>query len=140
MFGRGESPSTVATLKQNFKGVFRNISKLMDCVSCQKCQLHGKLALLGVGTALKILLLPERLIPSTLTREEVVALINTAGKFSQAIEGIKDLQRLNWEEAYFKETEAKQAESKRLNEMRQLADAAAAASVKRLNDANKVFQ
>mmetsp|Transcript_3690 Transcript_3690/g.11574 ORF Transcript_3690/g.11574 Transcript_3690/m.11574 type:complete len:1144 (-) Transcript_3690:85-3516(-) len=103
MFGRGESPSTVATLKQNFKGVFRNISKVMDCVTCQKCKLHGKLALLGVGTALKILLLPERLIPQTLTREEVVALINTAGKFSQAIEGIKDLQRLNWEKAYFKE-------------------------------------
>eukprot|EP00038_Savillea_parva_P021364 m.34421 g.34421 ORF g.34421 m.34421 type:complete len:1215 (+) comp5137_c0_seq2:283-3927(+) len=140
MFGRGESPSTVATLKQNFKGVFQNITKLMDCVSCQKCKLHGKLALLGVGTALKILLVPERLIPSTLNREEVVALINTAGKFSQAIEGIKDLQRLNWEEAYFKEAEEKKAESKRLTQMREIADAAAAASVQKLKDARQTPQ
>ena len=72
--------------------MFRNISKIIDCVSCQKCKLHGKLALLGVGTALKILLLPDRLIASTIQREEVVALLNTVGKFSQAIDGIKNLQ------------------------------------------------
>jgi len=30
----------------------------MDCISCQKCKLHGKLQLLGIGTALKILLVP----------------------------------------------------------------------------------
>jgi ERO1-like protein alpha len=45
-----------------------------------------------VGTALKILLLPDRLIASTIQREEVVALLNTVGKFSQAIDGIKNLQ------------------------------------------------
>ena len=40
----------------------------MDCISCQKCRLHGKIQLLGIGTALKILLLPEHLISTSLSR------------------------------------------------------------------------
>jgi len=43
---------------QHHTGVFHNISAVMDCISCQKCKLHGKLQLLGIGTALKILLVP----------------------------------------------------------------------------------
>jgi hypothetical protein len=34
----------------------QNVSRVLDCVSCEKCKLHGKLSLLGLGTALKILL------------------------------------------------------------------------------------
>ena len=60
----------------------------MDCISCQKCKLHGKIQLLGVGTALKILLLPEQLIASSLTRPELVALFNTVAKFSNAIQKV----------------------------------------------------
>lgn len=30
-------------------------SALMDCVGCEKCRLWGKLQVLGLGTALKIL-------------------------------------------------------------------------------------
>ncbi|GAB2257521.1 hypothetical protein Droror1_Dr00023580 [Drosera rotundifolia] len=30
-------------------------SALMDCVGCEKCRLWGKLQILGLGTALKIL-------------------------------------------------------------------------------------
>ena len=32
-----------------------NCSALMDCVGCEKCRLWGKLQVLGLGTALKIL-------------------------------------------------------------------------------------
>jgi hypothetical protein len=73
------------SLKSQFKGVFHNISEVMDCISCQKCKLHGKLQLLGLGTALKVLLLPEHLHGEALTRSEVVALVNTVSKFSHAI-------------------------------------------------------
>lgn len=38
---------------------FRNISRIMDCVSCEKCRVWGKLEMLGLGTAIKILLTPE---------------------------------------------------------------------------------
>jgi ERO1-like protein alpha len=52
--GGGGGGVPVASLKSQFKGVFHNISEVMDCISCQKCKLHGKLQLLGLGTALKV--------------------------------------------------------------------------------------
>jgi len=86
------------SLKQQFKGVFRNITKLLDCVSCQKCKLHAKLGLLGIGTALKILLCPNEkqleLTCSSLKREEIVALFNTIGRWSEAISNIQTLQKI----------------------------------------------
>ncbi|KAL4280074.1 hypothetical protein GQ457_03G035140 [Hibiscus cannabinus] len=42
-------------LKQKIQAQFNNISALMDCVGCEKCRLWGKLQVLGLGTALKIL-------------------------------------------------------------------------------------
>lgn len=44
-----------AQLKNEFREKFRNISKIMDCVGCDKCRLWGKLQVQGLGTALKIL-------------------------------------------------------------------------------------
>eukprot|EP00961_Rhodomonas_salina_P218772 2957235-Rhodomonas_salina.1 len=41
-----------------------------------------------MGTALKILLLPEQLIAASLTRPELVALFNTLHKFSNAIQKV----------------------------------------------------
>lgn len=42
-------------LKEQFKSHFRNVSRIMDCVGCDKCRLWGKLQVSGIGTALKIL-------------------------------------------------------------------------------------
>ncbi|KAG0725811.1 Ero1-like protein [Chionoecetes opilio] len=44
-----------AKLKEEFREHFRNISRIMDCVGCDKCRLWGKLQITGLGTALKIL-------------------------------------------------------------------------------------
>lgn len=55
---------------------------------------HGKMQIMGLGTALTILLLPEHLIKQALVREEIVAFINTIGKFSDAISHVKDLSHL----------------------------------------------
>lgn len=41
--------------KLEFRDRFRNISAIMDCVSCQKCRLWGKIQTMGMGTALKVL-------------------------------------------------------------------------------------
>lgn len=38
-----------------FKRHFRNVSRIMDCVGCDKCRMWGKLQVSGFGTALKIL-------------------------------------------------------------------------------------
>lgn len=42
-------------LKEDFRNRFRNVSRLMDCVGCDKCRLWGKLQVNGYGTALKVL-------------------------------------------------------------------------------------
>jgi hypothetical protein len=49
---------------------FRNISRIMDCVGCEKCKIHGKIQILGLGTALKILL--EDRTCETLQRNEII--------------------------------------------------------------------
>eukprot|EP01063_Lacrimia_lanifica_P027523 TRINITY_DN3875_c0_g2_i1.p1 TRINITY_DN3875_c0_g2~~TRINITY_DN3875_c0_g2_i1.p1 ORF type:complete len:1108 (+),score=473.13 TRINITY_DN3875_c0_g2_i1:112-3435(+) len=77
--------ATTPDLKNQFKWVFKNVSAELDCVTCQKCKLHGKQFLLGLGTALKILLVPNNVLGESLAHDEVVALINTAGKLSSAI-------------------------------------------------------
>jgi len=46
------------TLKEEFKEKFRNISRIMDCVGCDKCKLWGKIQVTGLGTALRILFPP----------------------------------------------------------------------------------
>lgn len=48
------SPEAPVVMDQ-FKSHFRNVSRIMDCVGCDKCRLWGKLQVSGFGTALKIL-------------------------------------------------------------------------------------
>jgi ERO1-like protein alpha len=42
-------------LRRQLQSAFQNITRVMDCVGCEKCKLWGKLQTLGVATALKIL-------------------------------------------------------------------------------------
>ncbi len=85
-------------LKQSFKGVFRNVTSILDCVQCQQCKLHAKVSLLGYGTALKFLFLPEDMFAQSITENEIVAFINTLGKMSEAMVDIKELTEMYWEE------------------------------------------
>jgi len=66
----------------------RDLMRVMNCVQCNKCRLHGKIGVLGLSTALQILLGRvgggEKL--DTLHRVEIAALITTLGKFSTAID------------------------------------------------------
>jgi len=70
-------------LMRQFKGKFRNISVIMDCVGCEKCKIWGKLEVLGLGTAMKILFDDDY----ELHRNEIIALINTLRQFSDGIAG-----------------------------------------------------
>ena len=80
-----------ATLKAEFKKNFQNITRIIDCIGCEKCKLHGKLHILGLGTALKILFAPD-VEQLNLKRNEIIALINTLGKFSHAIHIIEAMK------------------------------------------------
>ncbi len=95
MFQEDDSESNMI-LRESFKGVFHNISSILDCVQCQQCKLHGKLTMLGYGTALKILFVksPKNLI---LERNEVVALINTAARLSENLVEVRELTTMYWE-------------------------------------------
>lgn len=88
-------------LKLEFREHFKNITRVMDCVGCDKCKLWGKLQITGLGTALKILFsgdfdkavnseadvpgLPRLTGDLTLSRNEIVALFNAFGKISTSI-------------------------------------------------------
>lgn len=77
-------------LKQQIQKQFRNISSLMDCVGCEKCRLWGKLQVLGLGTALKILFSVDGQTNSEppqlqLQRNEVIALMNLLNRLSESI-------------------------------------------------------
>ncbi|KAF3441139.1 hypothetical protein FNV43_RR15050 [Rhamnella rubrinervis] len=81
-------------LKQQIQRQFRNISALMDCVGCEKCRLWGKLQVLGLGTALKILFSvdgqnhPGQ--PVQLQRNEVIALLNLLNRLSESIKLVRE--------------------------------------------------
>jgi len=87
---------TAMSLQENFKGVFHNVSSILDCVQCQQCKLHGKMAMLGYGTALKILFLPDNVIGVSLSRNEIVAFLNTIWKLSESVREVRELTHLYW--------------------------------------------
>ena len=88
--------SNSISLQENFKGVFHNVSSILDCVQCQQCKLHGKMAMLGYGTALKILFLPDDIIALSLSRNEIVAFLNTIAKMSESIREVRELTQMYW--------------------------------------------
>lgn len=83
----------VHDLKRQIQLQFRNISALMDCVGCEKCRLWGKLQILGVGTALKILFSVDSGNsvgqPLQLQRNEVIALINLLNRLSESVQTVQ---------------------------------------------------
>lgn len=79
-----------AEVRSSFKGVFQNISSILDCVQCQQCKLHGKLAMTGYGAALKVLFMDN----VSLDDNEVVGLINTVVKFSESLRHVRELSKL----------------------------------------------
>jgi len=94
--GDGENSAEInSRLKAEFKDHFRNVSRVMDCVSCDKCKLWGKLQTTGLGTALKILFTDEQSTKQEfrLSRNEVVALFNAFGRISTSIQQLENFRK-----------------------------------------------
>ncbi|KAG6828213.1 hypothetical protein H0H92_008786 [Tricholoma furcatifolium] len=87
-------------LKEEFKTHFRNVTRIMDCVGCDKCRLWGKVQTTGLATALKILfeLDETALNPQSnhnlLQRSEVVALLNTLHRFTESLESVNKFRAM----------------------------------------------
>lgn len=75
----------------HFRGAFRNISMIMDCVGCEKCRLWGKLQFLGLGTALRILF--EEQAPE-MERNEIIALLNVLYKLSTSVLWVEKMEAM----------------------------------------------
>ncbi|KAM5355102.1 hypothetical protein ACJ41O_001748 [Fusarium nematophilum] len=92
MFVNGEGPS----LKEDFRNRFRNVSRLMDCVGCDKCRLWGKLQTAGYGTALKVLFELDNNSADVpvLKRTELVALFNTYARISSSMNSIGEFRHM----------------------------------------------
>merc|ERR1712176_1518916 len=69
----------------------RDLLRIMNCFQCNKCRLHGKVAMLGLSTALQIHLgrSGEGGDPNRIHRVELAALLTTINKFSKAVEFCK---------------------------------------------------
>mmetsp|Transcript_6224 Transcript_6224/g.5589 ORF Transcript_6224/g.5589 Transcript_6224/m.5589 type:complete len:118 (+) Transcript_6224:983-1336(+) len=65
-----------------------NISMIMDCISCEKCRLNGKVQMVGLGAALKVLFYADKgtsLSTLKLKRTEIIALMNLLQKSSESL-------------------------------------------------------
>ena len=88
-------PSNNIALKEDFRNRFRNVSRLMDCVGCDKCRLWGKLQTVGYGTALKVLFEYDETKNGenpALRRTELVALVNTLDRVSDSLRAVGDFK------------------------------------------------
>ncbi|KAF8628893.1 hypothetical protein AX15_003677 [Amanita polypyramis BW_CC] len=103
---RGENANI---LKEEFKTHFRNVSRIMDCVGCDKCRLWGKVQVTGLATAMKVLFemddkaLDPRANFNLLQRSEIVALFNTLFRFSESLEFVDDFRHM-WSETSSEES------------------------------------
>ncbi|GLB37617.1 putative endoplasmic Reticulum Oxidoreductin 1 (ERO1) [Lyophyllum shimeji] len=94
---RGENANV---LKEEFKTHFRNVSRIMDCVGCDKCRLWGKVQITGLATAMKILFeLDEKALDpysnaNLLQRSEVVALMNTLYRFVESLTAVNQFRAM----------------------------------------------
>jgi len=92
MFQSGEGEELLASFKANF----RNISLLMDCLGCERCKVWGKLQIQGIGTALKVITSnPSEL---SLSRHEVVALVNAFARVSTSIHELEGFRTSHHDE------------------------------------------
>ncbi|KAK7194982.1 endoplasmic reticulum oxidoreductin [Novymonas esmeraldas] len=73
-----------------FKSVMYNVTRLMDCVTCEKCRVWGKLQTKGLAVAMKIIMNPENE-PITLDRAEMVTLVNLARQLAFSVRNAQHL-------------------------------------------------
>lgn len=92
-----------AAMRQQLRHRFRNITRIMECVGCDKCRLWGKLQFQGAATALRLLLQDPPGLEATdtepepaawLHRNEVVALFNLYQRLTASLEYLRDFRQM----------------------------------------------
>jgi hypothetical protein len=94
----GVTPTGRAALREMWRDKYRNISRIMDCIGCEKCRLWGKLQFLGLGTAMKVMFASEAgLQRLRLSRNEVVAFVNVLHRLSMSVAAVGVFRELEAE-------------------------------------------
>eukprot|EP01056_Protomagalhaensia_sp_Gyna25_P005614 Protomagalhaensia_sp_Gyna_25__5613@NODE_77_length_5535_cov_111_251092_g58_i0_p2_GENE_NODE_77_length_5535_cov_111_251092_g58_i0NODE_77_length_5535_cov_111_251092_g58_i0_p2_ORF_typecomplete_len541_score73_52ERO1/PF04137_15/1_3e82DUF2569/PF10754_9/1_2e03DUF2569/PF10754_9/0_95ShK/PF01549_24/0_57ShK/PF01549_24/4_2e03_NODE_77_length_5535_cov_111_251092_g58_i019233545 len=70
---------------------FTNISRIFDCIECEKCRLHGKVKLAALQVAIKAA--AEGSPIRSLERNEITALVNALGYFGDAVLIVNKMHR-----------------------------------------------
>lgn len=88
-------------LKNEFRSRFKNVTRIMDCVHCDRCKLWGKVQTTGMATSLKILFdfdendeESKQHFVDKLTKFELIALFNTFDKLSESIAYVNNFESL----------------------------------------------
>jgi len=69
---------------------FRNISSIIDCVTCSKCRMHAKLEVFGIATMLKIMFSKSTEdLKQIMSRNEIVSFINLFAKLSKSVNNVQ---------------------------------------------------
>eukprot|EP00347_Sterkiella_histriomuscorum_P022963 403336472 len=94
LFIRIENDFEQEVLLKNIQTKFYNISRILDCVGCEKCRLNGKLQMKGVGTAMKLLFsTSQNQQYVNIKRTEIIALVNTLFKLSESLEFYREFKQ-----------------------------------------------
>ncbi|EAS05801.2 endoplasmic reticulum oxidoreductin 1 (macronuclear) [Tetrahymena thermophila SB210] len=73
--------------KKHYQQYIHNITKIMDCVECEKCKVFGKMQVYGIGVALKILFSDDSSTQiQKLQRNELITLINAFVKCASSLD------------------------------------------------------
>ena len=74
---------------------FRNISSIIDCVTCSKCRMHAKLEVFGIATMLKIMFASSTEdLRKSMSRNELVSFINLFAKLSKSVSNVQMINSL----------------------------------------------
>lgn len=88
-----------SALKNEFRTRFKNVTRLMDCVHCDRCRMWGKVQTKGYATSLKILFEMDdaesrQNVVNNLTKYELIALFNTFDRISKSVESISKFESM----------------------------------------------
>ncbi|GMM58520.1 ER oxidoreductin [Maudiozyma humilis] len=89
------------SIQDDFRSRFKNVTKIMDCVHCDRCKMWGKVQTTGYATSLKILFelneadeTSRQHVVDHLTKFELISLLNTFDRLSKSIESINNFEVL----------------------------------------------
>ena len=73
---------------------FRNISSIIDCVTCSKCRMHAKLEVFGIATMLKIMFASStEELKKSMSRNELVSFINLFAKLCKSVSNVEEIDK-----------------------------------------------